>query len=62
MLREVAVSMAECRGRWILWLMHWLGKHGFRDCARNDEVWGLRLPLEWRGVVNGLNIKKMRMN
>ena len=64
-LREVAVSMVACRGRWLLWLKHWqremdsatargmtkleccgyFGKggargHGFRDCARNDEVGG----------------------
>ena len=49
-LREVAVSMVACRGRWLLWLKHWQGMggagDGFRDCARtqrwNDEVGVLR--------------------
>ena len=34
MLRIVAASMVECQG------------HGFRDCARNDEVWVPLLLLE----------------
>ena len=25
-LREVAVSMVACRGRWLLWLKHWQGE------------------------------------
>ena len=45
-LREVAVSMVACRGRWLLWLKHWQGKMGFRDCARNDEVGVLRVLRE----------------
>ena len=49
MLREVAVSMVERRGRWILWLMRWQGemdsatargmtKFGFDGYSGNDEV------------------------
>ena len=41
-LREVAVSMVECRGRWLLWLMRWLAGDGFRDCARNTNAVILR--------------------
>ena len=46
MLCTVAASMLACKGRWILWLMPLLAGDGFRDCARNDEVWVLRLLLE----------------
>ena len=49
-LREVAVSMVECQGRLVLWLVHWQGKmdsatargmtkFGFRRYSGNDEVW-----------------------
>ena len=41
--------MLECRGTWIPRL------------RAEDEVWVLRLLPERRGVVNGLNIQKMRM-
>ena len=79
-LREVAVSIVECRGCWILWLMRWQAEmdsatargmtkfgcwgyfgngggkgHGFRDCARNDEVCVLRVLREWWGVGDRLH-------
>ena len=54
-LREVAVSMVECQGRLVVWLLRWQGKmdsatargmtkFGFRRYSGNDEVWVLRLP------------------
>ena len=54
-LREVAVSMVECQGRLVVWLLRWQGKmdsatargmtkFGFRGYPGNDEVWVLRLP------------------
>ena len=53
MLREVAVSMVERRGRWILWLMRWQGemdsatargmtKFGFDGYSGNDAAVMLR--------------------
>ena len=53
MLREVAVSMVDRKGRWILWLMRWQGemdsatahgmtRFGFDGYSGNDEAVMLR--------------------
>ena len=53
MLRAVAVSIVECRGHWILWLMPWrremdsatargMTKFGFCAYSRNDKTVILR--------------------
>ena len=57
MLREVAASIGERKGRWILRLMRWQGemdsatargmtKFEFRGYSGNDQVWLLRLLRE----------------
>ena len=53
MLRVVAASMLACGGNgWGVWnvgVKRWIAGDGFRDCARNDEVWVLRLLPESQG-------------
>ena len=66
-LREVAVSIVECRGGWLVWVVRWcaemdsatarrMTKFGCGGYFGDDEVWvrrALRAWLEGRGMTGG---------